>query len=240
MLQWLQRDYFWRQLHLWSSLIIGLQLIAWFASGLVMSVLPIDEVRGQHLRKTLPAVNWQQVQLAPQQILAKFPKESNLSLSQRGSSPLYVITTAQQTTAINALTGLEVTALSAKEISDLAMQQYRGSAELLAPELLKIIPNEARGLSAPIWRVKVADTDNSSLYLDPMTGLVQRVPTDTWRVYDFFWMLHIMDYQNREDFNHALLIICTGSALLFSLSGIVLLIMVLRRKWRHSATTSPS
>ncbi|MDZ7902248.1 MAG: hypothetical protein U5L01_06790 [Rheinheimera sp.] len=142
MLQWLRRDYFWRQLHLWSSLLLGIQLIAWFASGLVMSVLPIEEVRGQHLRKALPSVNWQQVQLPPQQILAKFAVDSTLSLSQRGSDPVYLVTTGDQITAISALTGQVLTALSTNDITTFARAQYQGSSELLTPELLTEIPNE--------------------------------------------------------------------------------------------------
>lgn len=233
MLQWLRRDYFWRQLHLWSSLLLGIQLIAWFASGLVMSVLPIEEVRGQHLRKALPPVNWQQVQLPPQQILAKYSVDSTFSLSQRGSDPVYLVTTGEQITAISALTGQALTALSTNDITTFARAQYQGSAELLTPEFLTEIPNEVRGLAPPIWRVNIADAEHSSLYLDPMTGLVQRVRTDTWRTYDFFWMLHIMDYQHRENFNHGLLIFSAASALLFSFSGLILLWRVLQRKKWH-------
>src|SRR3546814_12974358 len=33
----------------WLALIIGVQLLLWFASGLIMSVLPIDRVRGEHV-----------------------------------------------------------------------------------------------------------------------------------------------------------------------------------------------
>lgn len=233
MLQWLRRDNFWRQLHLWSSLLLGIQLIAWFASGLVMAVLPIDEVRGQPLKKPLPTVSWQQVKLAPQELLATFPPKSTFSLSQRGTEPVYLVASDQQTQAVSALTGQPLTALNADEISAFAKLQYQGDAQLLTPTLLQSLPNEVRGLAAPIWRVDIADREHSSLYLDPMTGVVQRVRTDTWRLYDFFWMLHIMDYQNREDFNHPLLILSAGSALMFSLSGMVLLLQVLRRKWRQ-------
>jgi len=37
------------KLHRWLSLIIGVQLLLWFSSGLLMSVLPIERVRGEHL-----------------------------------------------------------------------------------------------------------------------------------------------------------------------------------------------
>jgi hypothetical protein len=38
-----------------------------------------------------------------------------------------------------------------------------------------------------------------------------------------------MDYEEREDFNHPLLIATAGSALLFVLSGLVMLVVSFRR-----------
>ena len=35
--------------HKWLALFIGAQLLIWFASGALMSFLPIDKVRGEHL-----------------------------------------------------------------------------------------------------------------------------------------------------------------------------------------------
>ena len=57
-----------------------------------------------------------------------------------------------------------------------------------------------------MWRVDFADAENSSAYvsLDTARFLVMR--GDTWRTWDFFWMLHNMDYINRKSFNHPLII----------------------------------
>ena len=38
------------KVHKWLSLIIGIQLLLWFASGALMSFLPIDKVRGEITR----------------------------------------------------------------------------------------------------------------------------------------------------------------------------------------------
>ena len=35
--------------HKWLAIIIGAQLLLWFASGALMSFLPIDRVHGDHL-----------------------------------------------------------------------------------------------------------------------------------------------------------------------------------------------
>jgi len=51
-----------------------------------------------------------------------------------------------------------------------------------------------------------------------------------WRWFDFLWMLHIMDYDQRIDANNLLLRISASLALLFSLSGAGLLVYSLRGK----------
>lgn len=36
------------RVHKWLALIVGVQIILWIAGGVVMSVLPLAEVRGEH------------------------------------------------------------------------------------------------------------------------------------------------------------------------------------------------
>jgi hypothetical protein len=48
------------------------------------------------------------------------------------------------------------------------------------------------------------------------TGKITAVRTGTWRLYDFFWSLHIMDWKNHEDFNTWWLL-CCHCGLLFGL-----------------------
>ena len=67
------------------------------------------------------------------------------------------------------------------------------------------------------------DPDGTRIYVSPETGRVLARRNDYWRVFDFFWMLHIMDYDEREDFNHPLLIIVTLASTLFVLTGVALL-----------------
>ena len=51
-----------------------------------------------------------------------------------------------------------------------------------------------------------------------------------WRIFDFVWMLHIMDYQDRDNFNTWLLISAAALALIISLSGMYLVVKTVRRK----------
>lgn len=215
-----------RKLHNWLGLLLLVQILCWFGSGLVMSVMPISQVRGEHLRQ-VPAADWQQAVISPQQVLRQHPGAS-LTLSQRIDSdgktePVYLLSEASGSYRYSAVSGQPLSALSQQQIQQALQAQYRGEGQLLSLQLLQQTPQEVQNLNTPLWQAQFSDTDNSRFYLDPDTGSVLRVRTDGWRLFDFVWMLHIMDYQNRSNFNNPLLISFTVLALLFTLSGIVLL-----------------
>jgi len=241
-LSMLRRERFWRQLHFYLGLLLALQLLAWFASGVVMSWFPIEQVRGEHLQLPAPEVRWSDAGVTPAAALQQAPKEfrqAQLSLSQRGAEPVYQLQHHDQQLFISALSGQVLAPLSANDVQMLAQQRYHGSGTVRSVKLLTQSPTEVRGLTPPLWQASFADAEQTAFYFHPVTGQLQRVRTDTWRLYDFFWMLHIMDYQDRSDFNHPLLIISAGSALGFTLGGVVLLgFRIARRPSRHSNVTS--
>jgi len=218
---------FWRTVHLWLSLLLSVQLLAWFGSGLVMSILPIDEVHGDHLRAPIPHINWQLATLSPAQLSVQ---SGMLSIRQRGDMPVYQLHQGSKIQFFSALDGNELSPLTEPELRTLAQAAYSGSGSLQHAQLIKELPLEARGLPTPVWQVQFKDTDNTVFYLEPTLGQLLRVRSDNWRIFDFVWMLHIMDYDQRDNFNHALLIASSALALLFTLSGLVLLVFTLRRK----------
>ena len=84
-------------------------------------------------------------------------------------------------------------------------------------------PNqELRGRALPVWRVAWAQPENLNPYLDPWTGELLARRTDRWRIFDFLWMLHVMDYDTRDDFNHPLLQVAAFGGILVTLGGFIL------------------
>ena len=229
-----------RRLHNWLGLILVIQILLWFLSGLVMAILPIEQVRGEHLRTT-PAPQWQQALISPATVMAKHSPHAALSLSQqltvqhRGLSavPVYLIDDTQQVFRYSAIDGQPLAALSQQHIAQLGQAQYQGRGTLSQSALLQQAPPEVRHLPVPLWQLQFADSDNTIFYLDPATGAVLRVRTDSWRWFDFFWMLHIMDYDERSNFNNPLLISSAAASLLFTLTGILLLWQRYRPKRRQ-------
>lgn len=219
-----------RKLHNWLGLLLVLQITFWFLSGLVMAVMPIEQVRGEHLQHHSHPY-WQQAAVSPQQILQQHSNNAALSLSQRmiwtdnqlHAAPVYLVDDNDQRFRYDAISGDLLALLADAEIRMLAKAQYAGSGKLTDVTLLHKAPQEVQHLPVPLWQVQFDDSENSRLYLDPASGSVLRVRTDSWRLFDFFWMLHIMDYQNRSNFNNPLLISFSASALLFTFTGLMLL-----------------
>ncbi|MEW9797272.1 PepSY domain-containing protein [Alteromonas sp. CYL-A6] len=219
-----------RKLHNWLGLILALQILLWFLSGLIMSVLPIEEVRGEHLKKHISA-NWSDAAVSPADVLSDYPGETPLRLSSRllltngllTAEPVYSVRSNDRNVNVSAITGETLAPLTATTVSALAMAQYTGPGTAVSVQLLDALPQEVHALTPPLWQVQMDDAQNSRFYLDPDTGMVTRVRTDNWRLFDFFWMLHIMDYDERSDINNPLLISFSASALLFTLTGLVLL-----------------
>jgi len=86
-------------------------------------------------------------------------------------------------------------------------------------------------LATPLYQVNFDDWINSTFYINPQSGDISSVRSDIWRLYDFFWMLHIMDYQEREDFNHPILIIAALLSLAFTMTGLLLIYFSIIKPW---------
>lgn len=219
-----------RALHNYLGLILFVQIGLWFLSGLVMAYLPIEEVRGNHLLHRVDTP-WQQATVSPQQVLSTFDDSATLRLTHRLqatpsallSTPVYQVNSNDTLFRFNAVNGETLLPLEKSTIASLAEAQYQGEGAIVDSVLLSTLPQEVQNLSAPLWQVTFDDDLETRFYIDPNTGAVTRVRTNTWRLFDFMWMLHIMDYKDRSNFNSPLLIAFSASAFLFTLTGVVLL-----------------
>ena len=84
-------------------------------------------------------------------------------------------------------------------------------------------PSEIQGRKLPLWRIDFEDPGRTSFYVSPDDGALVTRRHDYWRIFDFVWMLHIMDYKDRADVNNTLLRAFAGLGLILSIAGIWLL-----------------
>jgi hypothetical protein len=211
--------------HIWLGWLIGVPLILWTASGLFMVARPIEEVRGEDLRAKTPALQ-AIVPVAP--LLAGRAVEK-LTLEQRASGPVWMIKYSDGgERRADPATGALLGKVSAVEARSLAADYYRGES---AVKSVLSFAKEKEPLDLrrgrPSWQVNHAD--GARLYIDAETGALLAVRTNQWRIYDFFWGLHIMDLQTREDSHHPTLMLFAALSLIALLLAFWMLIARQRR-----------
>lgn len=216
-----------RQLHRWLGLLIAAQLLLWVIGGLVMSVLRLEEVRGEDraAQKAAVPLAADASLLAPAQVLATHDGApvTGLTLVVLDSRPVYRLKAGAESLLVDARTGARLSPLPREFAEALGRADYTGFGALAGIDWVDTPELEFRGRPLPLWRVRFADERNTALYVSPATGEIVARRNDLWRMFDFVWMLHIMDYQGREDFNHPLLIGTAASALLFLVTGLFML-----------------
>ena len=225
------------RIHRWLALIIGAQLLIWFSSGVIMSFLPIEQVRGEHLvnrERVIPVPHMLDL-VPPAQLIAsaKAPVES-VSFVMLAGRPVAQVATADGIKLFDAVNGNLLPPVDAMLARAIASDAWKASAKPAArvSRVLAESP-EYRG-PLPAWRVAFADPDNTSVFIAADTGKIAAVRTGTWRLYDFFWSLHIMDWKNHENFNTWWLLAFAIGGLGMGIAGAILLAMrwPIRRKRR--------
>ena len=224
-----------RKTHKWLGLFIGLQVVIWSLSGLYMTVVHIDTIHGDHLVLPAPERSVVASSLADPVALASAGAAQSIRLAWLGETPIYVISRQSGDVAVDARTGAKVPAPDEAAIRRIARSRYTGSDPIASAKLITDIPGEIRGRKPPLWRVEFDRWNKPTFYLSPVTGELLTRRHELWRIFDFVWMLHIMDYDERENVNNLLLRIFTWSAVLMALSGAWLLLYAFPKKKKRAA-----
>ena len=224
--------------HRWVGYLVALQVLAWVLGGLLFSWLPFQPwVKGGDVlakpQQPLPA-DWTRA-------LAGLSSERGPLLSLQSVAtalgPALKLRYAQGEQWLSAAGG-ELPVPDAQAIGRYARTLYRGEAALHAVQRLHEAPRRLGivrelGERADAWQVNFADRLGTRLYFDGRSGEFLAVRNEAWVIYDFFWRLHVMDYEGGEDFNNALLRGASIAALGLVLTGLTLMVLALRRSWRR-------
>ena len=97
--------------------------------------------------------------------------------------------------------------------------------------------HEFRKQPLPAWAVHSGDEEGATAYVPAELGQVLRIRNDRWRVFDFLWMLHTMDYQRRDNFNNLALRALSVLGLVTVASGLLLFGLTSPTIRRHRAVT---
>ena len=83
---------------------------------------------------------------------------------------------------------------------------------------------EYRGRSLPLYKIETISEDSKeiNIYVDPFSKEIVAVRSNQWRIWDFMWGIHIMDWNERDNIGNIFLKIFSILALISALSGIYL------------------
>ncbi|WP_129642653.1 PepSY domain-containing protein [Peristeroidobacter agariperforans] len=223
-----------RTIHTWLGLIVGIPLVLWTLSGFYMVVVDLDFIHGDPLVRNVrvpfeakpPPVSFAAV-------ANRFEGVTQVSLRALPGviAPVYEVTTRTGKALVDSTTGQVLSPLPKDAVSNLAREYYAGAGKLTTLTLIeRDAPLEIQTRPLPIWRGDFDDWSETSLYIDPDTGVLVTRRHRFWRWFDFLWMFHIMDFDTRTDMNNALLRTATAAGVVAVLSGGWLLYFSFRRK----------
>lgn len=231
-----------RLLHKWVALVLALQFVAWMVSGVALSLIDHHAASGEPKRAAANAtpMPWPTGLRAPARVVADAGERvQRLEASWLADRPVYRLSNDSATWLVDAASG-ERRQVDAALAQVIAATDYSGTARPAAPELLAEAPREAIDHAAPLWRVAFADDVDTTLYLSAIDGRILERRNSHSRWFDVFWMLHTMDYTGRGNFNHPLIVISAAASVWVSLTGVWLIVVLLRRRRAGTVARSAS
>lgn len=222
-----------RTTHKWIALVVAIQAVFWTLSGIYMTAVHIDIIHGDRLVKAPPV---QPLPLAglvePAHLAHLAPGLKSARLESQLGQPVYVVDAEGGKALFDARTGEKLSPLGEAQARARAKALFAEEGDVVSAEFITKAPLEVQTRPVPLWRVEFEGAWRPTFYISPYTGELVTRRHDLWRTFDFVWMFHIMDYDDRQDVNNPLIRIFTWMAVATAASGGWLLIYSFRRKRR--------
>jgi uncharacterized iron-regulated membrane protein len=223
-----------RKFHRWLGIVVGVQLLFWTASGLFFALNPIERVRGESEQAEPPSLGAGVSIASPDAALDSLRaihgdvEVLSVLLRPHLETAVYEISFRSEEMTGWALadttTGRLRNPVGRDEAVALALADFSEPVEIEDVVRLTTVESDSeyRGRPLPAYRVDLAHPFGTRIYVSEERGVVTARRNDRWRWFDFFWMLHIMDYDERDDFNTPILKVAAGLGVITVLSGFVL------------------
>jgi hypothetical protein len=222
-----------RSTHKWLALVLAVQAVFWTLSGVYMTAVHIDIIHGDRLVK---AAAQQPLALGglvePAQLARSVPGFRDAKLDHQLGQPVYVVQTEEGPELFDARSGGKLSPLGEAAARARAKALFAEDGDIVKAELLTKAPLEIQTQPMPVWRVEFEGAWHPTFYISPQTGELVSRRHDLWRTFDFVWMFHIMDYDDRQDVNNVLIRIFTWMGVATAATGGWLLLYSFRRRRR--------
>ncbi|MFT6416123.1 MAG: hypothetical protein ACJARZ_001466 [Dokdonia sp.] len=225
-----------RKTHRWMGILLGIQFLFWTIGGLYFSWSDMDEIHGDHQKAHTHPIsgNVEFANLAG--VFQKLKEKDTVNyvfdtrLVQILGEPTYQIIYSQEhdrgkrVQLADAVSGELRDGLTKEEAVKIAKNALSVSANVKSVEYLTSTNghHEYREQPLPAFAVTFDLPSNTTVYVASEFGTVQRFRNNKWRVFDFLWMMHTMDYESRDNLSNWLLRAFSIFGLLTIISGFTL------------------
>ncbi len=193
-----------------------------------MTVKPIEQVRGDHLRVDAGAAA--PLVIPGSEIADTDAQLKEMRVTMQDGRAVAILTSLDgATTRVDFATGAPIPALDAAAARAIVADRIVGGDAVRSVTFFDAdeVPFDFRR-PVPVWQVSLQD--GTHVYIGRDTGEIEAVRTRWWRWFDFAWGLHIMDLSEREDTSHPILIGFAALSLIGAMFGTIL--MFRRRRAR--------
>ena len=213
-----------RKYHKWLMLFIGLQFVVWSSSGAYMVLMNIDYIHGDSLAaEKTSAINPEQVNYSFKQLLNDYPQAINIELGVVLNQAVYRFTLAKKKMLVSATDGRQLSPINKALAIAIAKQSYANKATVITHVQLLTAepPRELSARHLPVWRIDFDDFASPSFYISANSAQLVTKRHSFWRVFDWMFAFHVMDYIDESPDNKLLLIVSL-LAFIASIFGLVL------------------
>ena len=219
-----------RKSHRYLGLVLGIQFLFWTVGGLYFSWTKIEEIRGENLRRKEPLIDPTQLTFSLADIIQKLPIDSLVKVDVASilGTPHYQLTVLKdnkrQVVLANTRTGEIRNPINETEAIEIASRAFLQRATVKSVSYLTTANghHEYREKPLPAYAVTLDHPTNTTVYVSANLGTVQSFRNNRWRVFDFLWMLHVMDFENRDNINNWLLRIFSAFGMITLFTGFIL------------------
>lgn len=232
--------------HRYFGVILGVQFVLWTISGVFFSWTTIREIRGDHLRAEPAVIEPAGDMISPTAIFTSLKASdgkaqvTSFRLVNVLGEDFYEVVSEHQggheTIALfDTKTGLKRAAVTKDEAIKIAESALKEPAKvrdaLYLTEKNVGGHHEYRDQPLPAWAVSFEQPEDLTVYLTATSGQVRSFRTSNWRIFDFLWMLHTMDFVARDDINNWALRIFSGLGMVMLASGFLYFAITFKKPW---------
>ena len=236
-----------RKTHRYLGVILGVQFLFWTIGGIYFSWSNMDEIHGELNMKPSALIPVNSELISPSEVLKQlkengdFDSIKELKLVGILGKPYYQIhyfpdpashsshsgqmvenkPTIQLADAVSAaLRG----PLTANEAVAIAKSAFNEDSKVIDVKLLDITSShhEYRLNPLPAFAIRFDYPSRTTVFVSAELGTIQKIRNQKWRIFDFLWMMHTMDYEGRDNFGNILLRTFSIFGLFTIFSGFVL------------------